>query len=222
MDRSCATKPIETPKVSQLTLSFNKEADMVTSLRAVESAYWDYIDNYNKVTPRRYPYYKLVRFFEQILYQKYPSLVNKATDIMKMYTKYKKSLATDGIIMYTFDSGLKILLVRITGSKIWSMPKGKREPGEESWQCAIREFEEETGFNICDTATRGMDSVSILKTNFYLLEADYAIPTRRYKTNEISGVRWISVTDILHNKDEYSKQAILVAEYLRGGRCPPP
>ena len=133
-----------------------------------------------------------------------------------MYTKYKKSLATDGIIMYTFDTGLKILLVRITGSKIWSMPKGKREPGEESWQCAIREFEEETGLNISDTATRGMNSVSILKTNFYLLEADYVIPTRRYKTNEISGVRWTSVSDILNNKDEYSKQAILVAEYLRG------
>jgi 8-oxo-dGTP pyrophosphatase MutT (NUDIX family) len=94
------------------------------------------------------------------------------------------------------------------------MPKGKREPGEESLQCAIREFEEETGLDISDTATRHMSSVAILKTNFYLLEADYAIPTRRYKTNEISGVKWASVTDIFKHKEEYSKQVLLVAEYL--------
>jgi 8-oxo-dGTP pyrophosphatase MutT (NUDIX family) len=118
--------------------------------------------------------------------------------------------------MYTVDSGLKVLLVRITGSKIWSMPKGKRESGEESWDCAVREFEEETGIDISDTATRDMESVSILKTNFFLLEADYPIPTRRYRTNEISGVKWASVKDILHHKEDYSKQAILVAEYLKG------
>jgi 8-oxo-dGTP pyrophosphatase MutT (NUDIX family) len=222
MDYRCARAKqhfIYTPKVSQLSLSFQRNADTVASLRAVESAYWDYIDNYNKVTPRRYPYFKLVQFFQQIMEQKCPSLAPRSAEILKMYSKYKKSLATDGVIMYTYpdhdhQDQAQILLVRITGSKIWSMPKGKREQGEESWDCALREFHEETGIDISDTATRDMESVTILKTNFYLLEADYTIPLRRYRTNEIASVKWCPVDHILKHKEDYSKQAQLVAEFL--------
>jgi 8-oxo-dGTP pyrophosphatase MutT (NUDIX family) len=215
-------RPIETPRVTQLSLSFDKETDIFSSVRSVEFAYWDYIDNYNKLTPSRYPYYKLVHFLEQIMLQKYPSIAHKSADIMKMYTKYKKRLATDGVIMYTVNSGggIQLLTVRITGSKIWSMPKGKRESGEESHECAIREFGEETGLNIYDLAVREQESVSILKTRFYIFEAFSIIPTHKYKTNEISGVKWVYLNDIFRNKEAYSRQVFLVATYLGGPALP--
>ena len=204
-----------TPKILQLDLSFRSEEDTLTSIRAVEAAYWDYIDNYSKESPRRYPYLKLVQFFEQIMAKQFPELVHQVPDMIKRYTKYKKSLATDGIIMYTMDGGLQILLVRINGSKIWSMPKGKRESGEESLDCAVREFREETGIDISDTATRDMDSVAILKTNFYILEADYPISLKGYRTNEILGVRWVNEREIFANKDNYSKQVVFAVNYLK-------
>ncbi len=216
-------RPIETPRVTQLSLSFDKETDTISSVRAVESAYWDYIDNYNKVTPSRYPYYKLIHFLEQIILQKCPSMAYKSADIMKMYTKYKKRLATDGVIMYTVNCrGIQLLTVRITGSKIWSMPKGKRESGEESHQCAIREFGEETGLNIYDLAAREQESVSILKTRFYIFETAHVVPTYKYKTNEIAGVKWVYLNDIFRNKEAYSRQVFLVASYLGGGAQLPP
>jgi 8-oxo-dGTP pyrophosphatase MutT (NUDIX family) len=214
MDSRCLSLTL-TPKVLQLDLSFKNEDDTLNSIRAVESAYWDYIDNYNKESPRRYPYLKLVQFFEQIMWKRFPDLVDHVPDMIKRYTKYKKSLATDGVIMYTMDGGLKLLLVRINGSRIWSMPKGKRESGEESLACAVREFREETGIDISDTATRDMDSVAILKTNFYVLESDYQISLKGYRTNEISGVRWVDCKEIQANRDCYSKQVIFALNYLK-------
>ena len=214
MDSRCLSTSL-TPKALQLDLAFGREEDMLNSLRAVESAYWDYIDNYNKESPRRYPYLKLVQFCKQIVSWKCPDLIDQVPYMVKRYTKYKKSLATDGIIMYTMDNGLKILLVRINGSKIWSMPKGKRESGEESIDCAVREFREETGIDISDTATRDMERIPILKTNFYILECDYPISLKNYRTNEISGVRWVDSKEILANRENFSKQVIFAVSYLR-------
>ncbi len=209
---------VDTPKISELRLklSFDTEKDMLASLRIIESAYWDYIDNYYNVYPRQYRYYKLTPFVEKILAKDNRMLVPEAFNMVKKYTKYKKSLATDGVILYTMDEGLHLLLVNNTGSKIWSMPKGKRESGEESFECAVREFKEETGIDISDSASRDMKSVAILKTNFYILEADHKLPLHRYHTNEIAGVKWVLVKDILNpnNSDYYSKQAFHVGKYL--------
>ena len=215
MDYSCL---VDTPKISELRfkLSFDNEKDMLVSLRVIESAYWDYIDNYYSVYPRKYRYYKLTPFLEKILAKDHVDLVPEAFNMIKKYTKYKKSLATDGVILYTMDEGLHLLLVNNTGSKMWSMPKGKRESGEESFECAVREFKEETGIDISDSASRDMKSVAILKTNFYILEADHKLALHRYHTNEIAGVRWVPVKDImnLNNSDMFSKQTYQVGQYI--------
>jgi 8-oxo-dGTP diphosphatase len=41
--------------------------------------------------------------------------------------------------------GVEILLVHRPKYDDWSLPKGKRDPGETDEQCAVREVEEETG-----------------------------------------------------------------------------
>lgn len=53
--------------------------------------------------------------------------------------------ATSAVI--TNDSG-SILLIHRTDNRLWSIPGGTLEPGEDITSCCIREVEEETGFRI--------------------------------------------------------------------------
>lgn len=61
-----------------------------------------------------------------------------------------------GILLYKFDNGqLKVLLVHPGGPYwakkdlgVWSIPKGLIESNENTWHAALREFKEETGFEI--------------------------------------------------------------------------
>jgi 8-oxo-dGTP pyrophosphatase MutT (NUDIX family) len=209
---------VDTPTLSEIKykLCFDTETDMIASLKHVEYAYWDYIDNYYGVSPSKYRYFKITQFLEHILGQCYPDLQEHAFNMIRTYSKYKKALATDGVILYTYDRGLYLLLVRVTGSKLWSMPKGKREIREDSLACAVREFKEETGLDISDSVNSNMKSVAIIKTNFYILEADHML-TVNYQSNEITGVRWIPVKEILAKPDNFSKQAYHVGRYLVDG-----
>ena len=197
-----------TPMVAQLSLSFDNDDNVLNSIRAIEKAYWDYIDNY-----KFNQYYKFKNFLEIIIAKYKPSLIDNVPYFIRQYNKYKKSLATDGIIFYTRDAGLKFIVVKINGSKIWSMPKGKREQGESSLNCAIREFREETGIDIQEFSNN-MEKINLIKTNFFILESDYAFRLNKYKTNEITNIKWANVSEILNTKDIYSKQTLQVALYL--------
>jgi 8-oxo-dGTP pyrophosphatase MutT (NUDIX family) len=91
------------------------------------------------------------------------------------------------------------------------MPKGKREPGETSIQCAIREFKEETGIDV--SLDNSQVPISLVKTNFYLKHTQDPI-IKKYKTNEIVAVKWVYVDEVIKNQEMYSKQVILTAHYL--------
>jgi 8-oxo-dGTP diphosphatase len=54
--------------------------------------------------------------------------------------------AAGGVIRREGDAGPEVLLVHRPRYNDWSLPKGKREPGETDEQCAVREVAEETGF----------------------------------------------------------------------------
>lgn len=208
MNRCCKELPM-TPMVAQLSLSFDNDISIVNSIRAIEKAYWDYIDNY-----RTSKYYKFKEFLEIIIRAYNPDDVERVPVFMRQYSKYKKSIATDGVIFFTRDNGLKFIVVKINGSKIWSMPKGKRETGETSVNCAIREFKEETGIDIRDCMTSDIKRIQIQRTNFFIMESDYAFMLRTHKTNEISQIKWANISEILNNKDLYSKQTYQSANYI--------
>lgn len=44
------------------------------------------------------------------------------------------------------DGGWEVLVVHRPRYDDWTMPKGKRDPGEDDETCALREIEEESGF----------------------------------------------------------------------------
>ena len=54
-------------------------------------------------------------------------------------------LAAGGIPVRAGVGGVEVLLVHRRRYGDWTFPKGKREPGEDDEQCALREVAEETG-----------------------------------------------------------------------------
>ena len=53
--------------------------------------------------------------------------------------------AGGGVVVRAGESGPEVLVVHRPRDDDWSLPKGKRDPGETDEQCAVREVEEETG-----------------------------------------------------------------------------
>ncbi len=54
--------------------------------------------------------------------------------------------AAGGVLLRRSDHALEVLLVHRPRYDDWSLPKGKRDPGETDEQCAVREVFEETAY----------------------------------------------------------------------------
>lgn len=171
--------------IANISLTY-EDLKNFASMKKIEEYYWDYIDNYNK-RPGRF----LLRDYVLLLckHRKWPTF--NIDEYVKKYEKYKKSIPTAGGIIIA-DS--HILLVRINGSNIYSMPKGKAEKGELPWQTAQREIGEETGLLI--TITPDFESIVLNRTKFYILYLDKKLDLGYYHTNEIAEVRWFTTKEI--------------------------
>jgi 8-oxo-dGTP diphosphatase len=53
--------------------------------------------------------------------------------------------AAGGVVIRDGEHGPEVAIVHRPRYDDWSLPKGKRDPGETDEQCAVREVEEETG-----------------------------------------------------------------------------
>ena len=53
--------------------------------------------------------------------------------------------ASGGVVVRQGTNEAEVLVVHRPRYDDWSLPKGKRDPGETDEQCAVREVEEETG-----------------------------------------------------------------------------
>ncbi len=202
-----------TPMMSKLKLNFSKET-VNDTMKSVELAYWDYLDNYSQKNKRRYPHVHMYVFLLRLMeyHKASPADVSNAHTYCKLYDRYKKSLPTAGVILHCKD---QFVVVRMKTAKIWSMPKGKKDNGETSEQTAVREFMEETGIDLEDLITETTPHKSILKTVFYIVEADsMQNKFHGYNVNEIGEVKWVSIGEILTDTTKYSRQATAAAETL--------
>ncbi len=144
-----------------------------------------------------------------------------------------------GILLYKFDNGqLKVLLVHPGGpfwakkdKGAWSIPKGLIEANEAPWQAAVREFKEETGFDIKPThpimlspvklkngktvyawAVKGDADPSKLKSNTFKLEW----PPHSGKTQyfpEIDKAAWFDPQTAKEKIN--SRQAVFIDELVK-------
>jgi len=66
--------------------------------------------------------------------------------VRQLSTRGRVVRASGGVVGRTAaDGSTEVLLVHRPKYDDWSLPKGKRDPGETDEQCAVREVEEETG-----------------------------------------------------------------------------
>jgi ADP-ribose pyrophosphatase YjhB (NUDIX family) len=98
----------------------------------------------------------------------------------------------------------------------WGFPKGRRNYQEKDYDCAIREFCEETGYNACQLKNvqnilpfeeifTGSNYKSY-KHKYYLMNMDYVdslIPVK-YEESEVSKMEWKTFNDCLDSIREYN------------------
>jgi 8-oxo-dGTP pyrophosphatase MutT (NUDIX family) len=213
---------LDTPKVQSLKLDFTK--NLIETMKNIELAYWDYLDNYTSVDKYEYPSCSF-KSFAEIVCRKYRMHAN-IDDCCSQYDKYKKKLPTAGSIFYyknEIDTYITTVMIRQYGKdakKMFSMPKGKKEEYEtQLLETAIRETREETGLEISTNITAATPTVTINKTLFYVIESDHLVDFKGHNNREIERVKWTSATDIASNPAFYSRQVHEAMKYLLVLRC---
>lgn len=127
---------------------------------------------------------------------------NEIDNLVKIFNKYKKNLAICGAIMLN-ENKTKLLLVRNSGTDIWSYPKGKKEPQENEELCVTREVLEETNYNISEKF-RPENKIKVRKAIFFIIEN---VPEDAlfvpWNCAEISEVRWFKIEE-LSNEEKFN------------------
>lgn len=116
-----------------------------------------------------------------------------------------------GIIMIskTRDMVLMVCQIDHRGNETgWSFPKGHRNPHEKRVDCAIREFQEETGFS--STINLHNSYIRMNNTIYYICfeETDLLTePRGEIDTKELSKCQWIPVDEILNKRVSLNKES---------------
>ncbi|ODV87684.1 hypothetical protein CANARDRAFT_5003 [[Candida] arabinofermentans NRRL YB-2248] len=149
----------------------------------IEEAHWfyqDFIRSLNSLLPGM----KMKQFTSKLLTQ-CPMVWQwgDPQDALARFGKYKSSIPVRGCALLN-EKMDKLLLVQGTESNSWGFPRGKISKDEADVECAIRELEEETGFDC---------------TN-YINEDEYIERTIKGKNYKIYIIRGVSENTVFEPK----------------------
>lgn len=116
--------------------------------------------------------------------------------------------------LYNFDHFIKNKTTLYTEPE-WGFPKGRRNYNETDFKCALREWQEETGYNknTINIITNLVPFSEIFigtnnkayKYKYYIGIMNSNIPkTNLYEKNEVSAVKWFNFTDALNIMRPYN------------------
>jgi mRNA-decapping enzyme subunit 2 len=168
----------------------------------IEEAHWYYLDFFRENNPSL-PDLKFKDFVDKIL-QRFPPLEHyrKALDEhTKKFIEYKTSVPVCGAVILNEDRS-KILLVKgWSKNSGWSFPRGKINRSERELNCARREVEEETGFDILKYGANDKDFIEFVsgeqKVKLFVVTdvSENTIFTPQTR-KEISAIEWHSLADL--------------------------
>lgn len=167
---------------------------------AVESAHWFYDDFYRAKHPSlpRLPLKQFAAkmFGHTALLQNHQ---HEAGRLVAQFQAYKNEVPTCGAALLNPDMSM-VVMVRGWGSAArWGFPKGKMSKDETELECAIREVQEETGFNMSTYVQSETDYVDTLSSGRYcrIFVAQNVPIDTVFKTktrNEISDIKWVPLS----------------------------
>jgi len=105
-----------------------------------------------------------------------------------------RRVSAGGILWRPGENGIEVAVVRHPVSRRWSLPKGRRDPGETLRAAAVREVTEETGLEF--KVGRPLGSVVVTDADGALNVGAYwwmAFRRGRFRANpEADQLRWLS------------------------------
>ncbi|KAI5962646.1 DCP2 [Candida pseudojiufengensis] len=184
----------------------------------VEEAHWFYLDFVRQLNPNL-PALKMRNFSTKIL-EKCPLIWKwgDPTDALSRFGKYKSTIPVRGVALFTKDLS-KILLVKGTESNTWSFPRGKISKDESDVACAVREVEEEIGFNTRDLIVENDYVERTIKGKNYKIflvknvpEDTKFEPLARF---EISEIKWFDIKSLQKKIKSNPNNYFIVATIMK-------
>mmetsp|Transcript_4827 Transcript_4827/g.12358 ORF Transcript_4827/g.12358 Transcript_4827/m.12358 type:complete len:352 (-) Transcript_4827:11-1066(-) len=180
----------------------------------LEQACWYYDDFYRKEHPSL-PKIGL-RDFALAMFRHYKPFQHFTARVDDMYTtfkKYKRSVPVCGALLLNAECS-KVLMVKGYGIHIWGFPKGKINQDEPLIDCAVREVEEETGYNFGKLAdpTAFVEVTQEKKpmTLFIVPGVPEDYPFEPISRNEVGDIRFVKLSK-LENPQQNKKMRLVNA-----------
>lgn len=143
----------------------------------IEQAWWFYEDFYaDKFDNLRH--FKDLKSFAKAVFghcQLLSRIHQKFDEMFEDFGAYKSEIPVCGCILVNSDL-TKIALACDWGGKSWSFPRGKIDEGESSFECALRETLEETGFDARNYCNEENLLVTILNGKIFRLYIAPGVP----------------------------------------------
>ena len=184
----------------------------------LEEALWFYIDFVRADNPSL-PHVHLKAFVE-MMYTAVPVMAEMCTspqEALTNFNSYKNTIPVRGAIIIN-DSYDHILLVKGYHSRSWGFPKGKINKAEDDFVCAVREVEEEIGFDITPYANPKKYIDRTFQGKHTRLYVVTKVPTETHfetKTRmEISKIEWVPLSFVYDSKYRNSGRASRVSAFL--------
>lgn len=162
----------------------------------IEEAHWFYQDFLRTLNPLL-PSMKMKQFTNKLIEQ--CPLIWKwgdPSEALAHFGKYKSTIPVRGCALLN-PSMDKMLLVKGIESPSWGFPRGKISKGETDVECALRELEEETGFDASDLIDEDEFVERTIKGKNYKIfiikgvpDDTKFIPKVRY---EIVDIKWMDI-----------------------------
>lgn len=184
----------------------------------VEEAHWFYLDYVRQLDPSL-PSMKMKMFASKLL-EKCPLIWKwgDPSDALARFGKYKSTIPVRGVALFNKDL-TKVLLVKGTESNAWSFPRGKISKDESDVDCAVREAEEEIGFNCSELidkndyverTIRGKNYKIFLVKN--VSEDTHFEPVSKY---EISQIKWFDIKAVQKKVKSNPNNFFIVATIIK-------
>lgn len=173
----------------------------------IELAHWFYLDFYVGNDPRLKTcsiYEFAAHVFQHVPFLKSES--HKLNQILAEWKEYKQSVPTYGAIILSEGLSHVLLVQSYWAKSSWGFPKGKVNEDEDPAHCAIREVQEETGFDISPYLKPNEYLESVIQDQLVRLYIIKNIPKHtEFKPRtrcEIKACSWFAVADLPNNKKD--------------------